>query len=135
MKQYVYQLLHSRPWICCAQPDHCRRQATFMQCMPMLTFYDDGETKVIDEHLIPVCGRTECSVAARQSLAPVVESMDESVRATELRICSKCGKTEDEPGMTAFKRCARCKTQYYCSPECQRSDWPKHKKGCRAPPA
>jgi len=28
-------------------------------------------------------------------------------------------------------RCSRCKTAYYCSAECQRMDWSRHKLGCK----
>jgi len=31
------------------------------------------------------------------------------------------------------KSCARCKTSYFCSAECQKSAWKKHKKVCKAP--
>ena len=31
------------------------------------------------------------------------------------------------------KACARCKTSYFCSAECQKSAWKKHKKRCKAP--
>jgi len=31
------------------------------------------------------------------------------------------------------KACARCKTSYFCSAECQKSAWKKHKKTCKAP--
>jgi len=31
------------------------------------------------------------------------------------------------------KACSRCKTSYFCSAECQKSAWKKHKKVCKAP--
>jgi len=31
------------------------------------------------------------------------------------------------------KACARCKTSYFCSAECQKTAWKKHKKTCKAP--
>jgi hypothetical protein len=29
-----------------------------------------------------------------------------------------------------FKKCGNCKSVYYCSRECQRADWAKHKESC-----
>jgi len=34
---------------------------------------------------------------------------------------------------TTTKACARCKTSYFCSAECQKSAWKKHKKTCKSP--
>ncbi|KAI0270585.1 hypothetical protein BC834DRAFT_521305 [Gloeopeniophorella convolvens] len=39
--------------------------------------------------------------------------------------CGVCGKTG------SLKYCAACHTARYCSPECQRSDWKKHKLSCK----
>ena len=30
-----------------------------------------------------------------------------------------------------IKLCSRCKTAVYCSAECQRKHWPKHKRDCQ----
>ncbi|KAJ7474084.1 hypothetical protein FB451DRAFT_1247810 [Mycena latifolia] len=30
-----------------------------------------------------------------------------------------------------MKRCSQCKTEFYCSPECQRADWARHKVWCK----
>jgi len=31
------------------------------------------------------------------------------------------------------KSCGKCQTSYFCSAECQKSGWKKHKKTCKAP--
>lgn len=43
--------------------------------------------------------------------------------------CASCLKTQGELAKT-LKRCAKCRLQWYCSRECQKSDWKKHKKTC-----
>ncbi|PYH94745.1 hypothetical protein BO71DRAFT_398686 [Aspergillus ellipticus CBS 707.79] len=42
--------------------------------------------------------------------------------------CHTCAKpsTPTEP----LKRCSRCKTQWYCSASCQKTDWKTHKSTC-----
>ncbi|KAK9830690.1 hypothetical protein WJX74_002839 [Apatococcus lobatus] len=34
------------------------------------------------------------------------------------------------PG-ASLKTCVRCRAIWYCSPACQRTDWPRHKKFCK----
>lgn len=43
--------------------------------------------------------------------------------ATETHTCPSCGKD-------AIKRCSRCNSVWYCSVECQRKHWKKHKPFC-----
>jgi len=42
------------------------------------------------------------------------------------RKCDVCSSLPSKP-------CARCKNTFYCSAECQKSAWKKHKKTCKAP--
>ena len=35
--------------------------------------------------------------------------------------------------ITPVKPCTGCRIAYYCSKECQKADWPKHKDFCRRP--
>ena len=42
----------------------------------------------------------------------------------EDKTCASCGKED------ATKICGRCKDQSYCSVDCQRQDWTRHKRGC-----
>jgi hypothetical protein len=43
------------------------------------------------------------------------------------RVCGTCGVTPDKG---KFNKCGACQAMYYCSVECQRVDWPKHKGEC-----
>ena len=45
----------------------------------------------------------------------------------KLDVCECCHKT----GVRMMK-CARCKAVWYCSIDCQREDWPAHKKVCQS---
>jgi len=50
----------------------------------------------------------------------------EDVVKKPTRKCDVCSTT-------TTKACARCKISYFCSAECQKSAWKKHKKTCKAP--
>jgi hypothetical protein len=41
-----------------------------------------------------------------------------------------CLKCEVKEGTSPFKKCARCGIARYCSKECQKGDWKRHKKEC-----
>ncbi len=43
----------------------------------------------------------------------------------ENSFCDLCKKVPQN-----LKRCSRCRAVFYCSPECQRADWAKHKASC-----
>lgn len=45
--------------------------------------------------------------------------------------CEGCGKGEREDGK-ALLQCAKCKNARYCSAGCQKAEWKKHKKECKA---
>jgi len=48
-----------------------------------------------------------------------------SVFGVEVHLCNKCFRD-------ALKRCTRCRETWYCSLDCQRRDWPEHRKTCVA---
>lgn len=46
-----------------------------------------------------------------------------------------CGGCKQPPSSFSkpMQRCGRCKTAFYCSKKCQKSDWKKHKNNCGEP--
>lgn len=54
-----------------------------------------------------------------------------SATAASAFVCSNPDCGIHAPSGVAFKRCARCKTTYYCTPACQTAHWAVHKKTCR----
>ncbi|KAJ6493332.1 hypothetical protein C8R45DRAFT_900768 [Mycena sanguinolenta] len=60
----------------------------------------------------------------------VASDRERKARANREGCCALCGRAADE----AMKRCGRCKIARYCSPDvrdCQKIDWPHHKKHCQ----
>lgn len=49
----------------------------------------------------------------------------------EVSKCTTCQKAQDDVSVP-LKWCAKCKKDLYCSQECQKADWKRHKKSCGA---
>jgi hypothetical protein len=47
---------------------------------------------------------------------------------TSVNGCVTCRKSV--PAVAELKKCKACRVVYYCSKECQRADWPRHKREC-----
>ena len=62
-----------------------------------------------------------CWNPRRRRVAPVILPRDHPSRLTS-----------DRRGQTRFQNCQACKRAHYCSRECQKADWPRHKDTCTA---
>lgn len=81
--------------------------------------------------------KEEAKLATEERVKYMTEQLDkiENTRDKDDRrpsislseICYVCYKIGD------MKRCSRCKITYYCSLECQKKNWQKHKHTCVAP--
>ncbi|KAJ7196784.1 hypothetical protein GGX14DRAFT_472846 [Mycena pura] len=53
-----------------------------------------------------------------------------SARHRGYRVCDQCGAVES-PSVSKFRLCGGCMTTQYCSPTCQKANWPSHKAICQ----
>jgi len=119
-----HEMLQLADWTCF----NCNRKAkAFVQSIGMHPDHDPFS--FVDMLAIPICADSACNIAAQHQTEDILRDvMGDAQADSRIRICSNCkkGETEDHK----MDACGRCKVTYYCSKECQRKDWPVHKKFC-----
>lgn len=80
---------------------------------PFLSIFH-GESKEL-----PVCA------LIRKQISKLDRKTDE-----DAKFCAQCGKKED--GKITFSACPKCLSVCFCSNNCYRSHWPRHKDECSA---
>ena len=106
---------------------HMHRLLTHILVDQPFLFTIPAEPAILNQPT-PVCGKGSCDTEAKQNLQAMVHQMETAlgtnIANTEVHLCAKCGKTG------ADKMCSRCMVTPYCSRNCRKDDWSKHKKAC-----
>ena len=114
---------HMKKCAGCGKTRYCSRECQkhhWKQHKPHCT--QENSSKMVNGERVGKRDRGSTSDVAKQPMMPVVPP------ATGQLKCQTCGKTSD-----TLKRC-KCYTVSYCDVQCQRQDWPRHKKTCSAAP-
>ena len=76
--------------------------------------------------------RAESSHRSDESACSTGSALPDEQEHNDERTCHFCAKSQAQIA-DRLKRCDRCRSVFYCSVQCQRSDWSAHKKQCAKP--
>ncbi|XP_006835951.1 PREDICTED: putative protein MSS51 homolog, mitochondrial [Chrysochloris asiatica] len=83
--------------------------------------------KSYEEYKLVIDGGTPVSAFRFHCPQEMFQKMEDT-----FRFCAQCrALPSDLSDSRVLRCCKRCRNVYYCGPECQRSDWPAHKKVCQ----
>ncbi len=77
--------------------------------------------------LMPKPGEISLFQACNECMIKVTRGSNMRMEIHAYKQCLGCNGT-DKP----VKVCGRCRNAYYCQPSCQKADWSRHKKECKA---
>ena len=124
---YHKRILIETPWRCLA----CHEKATGFVSRPFC-FLSEG---MIANRMVPVCQSDECEHVASVHLDDMGKHINGLLRSagtslssvmSQRRACATCKK------VMRMKECRQCRRISYCSRECQKKDWKRHKGECRS---
>ncbi|XP_067859491.1 putative protein MSS51 homolog, mitochondrial [Heptranchias perlo] len=80
-----------------------------------------------DDYRAALEGRKHASDFGIRTYREMFQKMEDT-----FKFCAECKKLPEAlPDPRALRRCKRCQNVYYCGTECQRANWPVHKKLCK----
>ena len=96
---------------------------------PLILPYEPSATSETSSRSV---SNAASSAAAAASAVPRVStgSATDSSSRTESELQSSLRKCEHCQVKEGSRRCAKCKSAYYCGPDCQKAAWHTHKKQC-----
>jgi hypothetical protein len=110
--------------------DECEKPGTIWSTVGFQAYGEDVEKwkrKIIYERLLR--GGDEDAKGYSFVHDALKVTADRNV-CTSVNGCMTCRKSV--PAVAKLKKCKTCQVVYYCSKECQRADWPRHKRECSA---
>ncbi|XP_066496472.1 putative protein MSS51 homolog, mitochondrial [Tiliqua scincoides] len=79
------------------------------------------------EYRSAIEGTRPCANFGIRSYFEMFQKMEDT-----FKFCVECKKLPEAlPDPKSLRRCKRCQNVYYCGSECQRANWPSHKKFCK----
>ena len=85
---------------------------------------------VLEQLALPKGSSGERNRTPRAPRTQATQSQSQSQSQPQKESCLKCGAATTKAG-NPLLRCSKCKTVNYCSPDCQKKDWKKHKQMCK----
>jgi hypothetical protein len=105
---------------------------------PFITVFEDDKDKkcivnpLMNELTLELAELIGLSTTTGVQPQPAADAPSPPKFKSQVAVCFVCAKAGSET--LTLNRCSRCKIARYCSTDCQKSDWRKHKLVCQAAP-
>lgn len=84
----------------------------------------DGVIKSFSQHVVIHCAAPACHEESLRQIKRVHRTQKRAGYGI-MKVCGACHRKSEH-----MNKCAACRVMHYCSVQCQRKDWPQHRKSC-----